>query len=54
MLRLLGSDEYGILCYVDYQIYHICVVYDLAGSSLVVEALAKLILVTPRGSIYAR
>src|SRR3954469_502296 len=30
------------------------VIYDLACSPLLVEALAKLILVTPRGSIYAR
>ena len=30
------------------------VICDLACSPLLVEALAKLILVTPRGSIYAR
>ena len=41
-----------MLCWLS--IYHLCVVYDLACSPLLVEALAKLILVTPRGSIYAR
>ena len=32
----------------------LCVVYDLACSPLLVEALAKFLLLTPRGSIYAR
>src|SRR3954453_7332237 len=38
--------------YYDQIIFH--VTYDLACSPLLVEALAKLILVTPRGDIYAR
>src|SRR3954470_7537081 len=38
--------------YYDQIICH--VIYDLACSPLLVEALAKLILVTPRGGIYAR
>ena len=40
--------------YVMLIINHMCVVYDLACSPLLVEALAKLILVTPSGSNYAR
>ena len=38
--------------YYDQIICH--VIYDLACSPLLVETLAKLILVTPRGGIYAR
>jgi hypothetical protein len=35
-------------------IYHLYVVYDLACSPLLVDILAEQMLVTPRGSIYAR
>jgi hypothetical protein len=35
-------------------IYHLYVVYDLACSLLLVDILAEYMLVTPRGSIYAR
>ena len=34
--------------------YYVYVIYDLACSLLLVDTLAKLMLVTPRGSIYAR
>jgi hypothetical protein len=35
-------------------IYHVYVIFDLACSPLLVDTLAKYMLVTPRGSIYAR
>ena len=38
---------------IDY-IYLLYVIHDLACSPLLVDALAKYVLVTPRGSIYAR
>ena len=43
-----------ILCQVNLLNYHVYVVYDLACSLFLVAALAKYVLVTPRGGIYAR